>query len=546
MDNSRLRADAVSLDVPVKVHGSRVTDAASGGIAQTEPFEEETSTMIVFPHGGVLRMATAVNVGQMLVVTNQKTKQDAICRVVKVRAYSNTQAYVEVEFTHRQFGYWGVHFSSEDEDVSGSSPMASRPEPLPAPPVESRRPDPPVISSVSVKVEDLPKPFVPQLPPESAFASIGTREDIQLAASTTSTLAPPAPSRESLASSVSPSSSSTIVPPPAAPLPVSRPAPPAPPVADAPVDAPRSSSRAFGALTGDASTTSASDIGSRLGGGLSTTSSSPSSSGKGLLIAAAAVVIVAAAGGAWYLRQRPSSAPSSRQSTPVQSPVSAGSPSPSPAPVPETQNLPPAGNSQSGLPASDSYGQIASVPGANASHPAPVRSSSDPGPHVVGEEVPAPATAAQQKAMGNIGVAVLGAHPVTTAKNGGNVAAPEIPAIPSSAALPNIAGNSPNLAPPPEPAKRVRIGGVMVPAKVVRSSPPLYPSAARQSGIEGDVVVSAQIDEHGNVTGVQATSGLAILRQAALDAVKSWKYQPATLDGDAVSSQISVTVQFRK
>src|SRR5215472_18560197 len=93
-----MRADALSLEVPVKVHGSRVKEVVRGVAPSTEPFEEQTSTMIVFPQGGVLRMSTQANVGQMLVLTNLRTKQDAICRVVKVRANSNLQSYVEVEF----------------------------------------------------------------------------------------------------------------------------------------------------------------------------------------------------------------------------------------------------------------------------------------------------------------------------------------------------------------------------------------------------------------------------------------------------------------
>jgi hypothetical protein len=119
-----LRADALSLEVPVKVHGSRVTEVARGAAPHTEPFEEETGTMIVFPHGGVLRMSTAVTASQMLVVTNLKTRQDAICRVVKVRTFSNMQGYVEVEFTHQQPGYWGVHFPSEGPaQASASEPV---------------------------------------------------------------------------------------------------------------------------------------------------------------------------------------------------------------------------------------------------------------------------------------------------------------------------------------------------------------------------------------------------------------------------------------
>src|SRR5579862_5789687 len=108
-----LRADAVSLDVPVKVHGTRVLEAVRGATPQTEPFEETTSTMIVFPQGGVVKMATAVVGGQMVVLTNLKTGHDAICRIVKVRPYAQLHSYVEIEFTHKQPGYWGVYFSGD-------------------------------------------------------------------------------------------------------------------------------------------------------------------------------------------------------------------------------------------------------------------------------------------------------------------------------------------------------------------------------------------------------------------------------------------------
>src|SRR5271154_6413614 len=109
-----LRAEAVSLEIYVKLHGSRVTEVVRGIAPNTEPFEEQTTTMIVFPQGGVLRMSTAVAAGQMVVLTNLKTGHDAICRVVKVRACAQTQSYVELEFTNRQPGYWGVHFSSDE------------------------------------------------------------------------------------------------------------------------------------------------------------------------------------------------------------------------------------------------------------------------------------------------------------------------------------------------------------------------------------------------------------------------------------------------
>src|SRR5271170_2750567 len=178
-----LRADALSLEVPVKVHGSRLSEAARGAAPHTEPFEEETGTMIVFPHGGVLRMSTAVTASQMLVVTNLKTRQDAICRVVKVRTFSNMQGYVEVEFTHQQPGYWGVRFPSEGPAavratetapvVSAAAPMVIPEAPVKAAPVQNvSAPVAPVAppSPVSV-VAPAPTPIAPPpvvVPPPAA------------------------------------------------------------------------------------------------------------------------------------------------------------------------------------------------------------------------------------------------------------------------------------------------------------------------------------------------------------------------------------------
>ena len=232
-----MRADALSLEVPVKVHGSRVKEVVRGVAPSTEPFEEQTSTMIVFPQGGVLRMSTQANVGQMLVLTNLKTKQDAICRVVKVRANSNLQSYVEVEFTSRQNGYWGVHFPSEGS--ASSSKPASRlapsdapvetkeksvapphaPQSVPRSNLESapswKKPQTPVAlpetpwgsmnraPSATTGSRDSETPAIPPVPPrpaakpESSFISIGTQEDVQVSASATLTKKP-GPSFENL------------------------------------------------------------------------------------------------------------------------------------------------------------------------------------------------------------------------------------------------------------------------------------------------------------------------------------------------------------
>jgi len=199
------RADAVSMEVPVKVHGSRVTEVVREITPHTEPFEEQTSTMIVFPQGAVIRMSTAVNVGQMLVVTNLKSRQDAICRVVKVRTFSNLQGYVEVEFTHKQPGYWNVYFPSDGPapapankptqpiaaesappaikktlDTSASEiswAPAAAPEPVASKPVE------PSSFAPAPKPPSAVPPVNPAAKTEAPFVSIGSQEEVQPAAS---------------------------------------------------------------------------------------------------------------------------------------------------------------------------------------------------------------------------------------------------------------------------------------------------------------------------------------------------------------------------
>ena len=111
---ARADVEAVSLEIPIKVYGSRVTDAGANRAPHTEPFEEQTTTMIVSPRMGVFPMTTPVCAGQMLVLTNLKSEQDTICRVAKVRTFSPSRQYVEAEFTSNMPSFWGVDFSAKN------------------------------------------------------------------------------------------------------------------------------------------------------------------------------------------------------------------------------------------------------------------------------------------------------------------------------------------------------------------------------------------------------------------------------------------------
>ena len=74
---------------------------------------------------------------------------------------------------------------------------------------------------------------------------------------------------------------------------------------------------------------------------------------------------------------------------------------------------------------------------------------------------------------------------------------------------------------------------------------PAYPQLARQARTEGDVILQVIIDKAGNVSDPKVVSGPAVLRQSALDAVRTWKYEPTMLDGLPMSVQMLVTVRFR-
>jgi protein TonB len=60
----------------------------------------------------------------------------------------------------------------------------------------------------------------------------------------------------------------------------------------------------------------------------------------------------------------------------------------------------------------------------------------------------------------------------------------------------------------------------------------VYPAVAKQTHIQGTVIVDAILDEHGNVIEMKVVSGPPLLIQAALDGVGRWKYEPTYLNDE--------------
>lgn len=98
----------------------------------------------------------------------------------------------------------------------------------------------------------------------------------------------------------------------------------------------------------------------------------------------------------------------------------------------------------------------------------------------------------------------------------------------------------------PAPAKSapMRVGGRVKPPRAIFQAPPAYPPLARQARIEGQVQIDAVLDEKGNVAEMKVVSGPPLLYQAALEALKKWKYEPTYLNDQPIAVQLIVTVTF--
>jgi TonB family protein len=92
----------------------------------------------------------------------------------------------------------------------------------------------------------------------------------------------------------------------------------------------------------------------------------------------------------------------------------------------------------------------------------------------------------------------------------------------------------------------LRVGGEVKAPTATSHVNPLYPEAARAKHINGIVILETLIDANGNVTGAHILKPLPEgLDDAAATAVKQWRFQPATLEGQPVASIFNLTVQFK-
>jgi TonB family protein len=101
---------------------------------------------------------------------------------------------------------------------------------------------------------------------------------------------------------------------------------------------------------------------------------------------------------------------------------------------------------------------------------------------------------------------------------------------------------------PPLPSENLRrqVISEIIPAKALKKLQPVYPETARNNNISGSVVVEVTINEKGKVIKGEAVSGPLHLIQAAIDAAKRWKFEPATANGKPLQTTTRITFNFKR
>ena len=122
-----------------------------------------------------------------------------------------------------------------------------------------------------------------------------------------------------------------------------------------------------------------------------------------------------------------------------------------------------------------------------------------------------------------------------------------VPGGQAGGVLGGIIGGTGGSGPPPPPPKaqqRIRVGGQVQAAKMVRQIQPIYPQIAKTAHVQGTVILHAVIAKDGSVQELNYVSGPPLLMKSAMDAVREWKYQPTLLNGEPVEVDTTISVIF--
>ena len=484
----------VCMEIPVRIRGLQ-GDAPSGDdITSSNSFTEDTNTLILFPRGAVVRLATAVTAGQELMLTNLDSNQHVHCKVLTVRASESAKGYVELEFTHRTAGFWGSVVP-----MPKITPATSAPEFSPAN-AETQTRAATLTASFGAALKP---PFDQTAQSASPLAAVKPARMQHLPS------APPVSAVAALAATADAHAHATVES-----QPRSHPAPAGPRL-----DVQFAKNR----IAGDLQTG-----GKWRAVGVST-----------------AAVVLALTLGTYLLRSRPASTAAVPQNGNVAVAQNVDVTPAPPQTTGESANATPPGS-----PAASPVSEAQRTAAILATTAAPETTDANR-PGAVRELLHTAATKLHLSPDNSKIIAPASpAHPSGSSSD----EAPAIvadnsssPASSGSAGSGIISGGLGNVAPPakwvvPAPAPAAVKATIPRAISVVK---PSYPSAAKNAHIEGDVVIQADVDALGKVVGTKVISGPALLQAAAVEALQQWKYEPAKLNGQAVVGKTIVSLNFR-
>jgi TonB family protein len=487
------------VDIPIGVCGSRHATSISNQPVRNEVFAEETSTVIVFPHGAVIRLSAAVAPGQMVMVANRKSAEVIPCRVVKAKNYPNVRGYAEIEFFRSTKGFWGpyvpqgtlkrtlgplpVTSGSSGEDFwsanESSSAVVNPVNGLPATRVAVRNNKVASIQNVTIQ-----KPLGQKL--EQKVAKYIDSSEAEL---TTWEF----PQTHSVSSQVVIDSS--------------EPGWKQGQRQDGLARKPYWIRGLWSSLFERASTRAEAN-------------KVPSPRRKMIFACAIVVILLAIAGTRIFLLRNDSE----QQAVTAEMNSQAEEPSGS-ALTNVVAGVQAQSNPSSAVPA---------MPVANTDN-FPGNQNREYADSVRAFQTPLRAASVERKLPSRKPLAA----PVIT-HHSNTLIGREAP--------PNISGLNSNTkanASPAAIAAFLPAGGRMKGPQLILRSMPNYPAIAKRAAIEGEVTVDAVIDTNGKLTNMKVVSGQPLLQQAALDSLRTWKYEPAYLDDKPVPVQTSITVKFR-
>jgi protein TonB len=195
----------------------------------------------------------------------------------------------------------------------------------------------------------------------------------------------------------------------------------------------------------------------------------------------------------------------------------------------------------------DSLPEVPSMMAFVAAPPPPPPPPPPPAPRAAAAQTPGPVAAANRRAAPI--EAPAGVEPEAGIEHGVEAGVPGgVEGGVPGGVIGGVVGGLPTEVPPPPPPRArvpVRIGGHLQAPALLHRVPPEYPLIAVHARVQGTVILEATVDERGQVLSTRILRSIPLLDQAALDAVRQWRYSPLLLNGEPCPFILTVTVSFR-